>query len=171
MCWHWLPAAQLCLGEGQALLGGAVTPLPSSREALKPLCRKARGERKQGGKERGREINNKQKLAASLRSSRASSPAGAGARLWSRIPSRLSQQRGQGRKRGQTVPSAQGCLGRSEQAGISSSDVRLHPTGSFQLLLCQHLPCQSTPACPGHGSLSGAPRAGLALPPRLCRPV
>lgn len=43
MCWHWLPAAQLCLGEGQALLGGAVTPLPSSREALKPLCRKARG--------------------------------------------------------------------------------------------------------------------------------
>lgn len=143
--------------------GGAVTPLPSSREALKPLCRKARG-----GK---REINNKQKLAASLRSSRASSPAGAGARLWSRIPSRLSQQRGQGRERGQTVPGAQGCLGRSEQAGISSSDVGLHPTGSFQLLLCQHLPCQSTPACPGHGSLSGAPRAGLALPPRLCRPV
>lgn len=152
--------------RGRLCWGGCCDTAPIQPRSTETIVQES-----ERGKEREREINNKQKLAASLRSSRASSPAGAGARLWWRIPSRLSQQRGQGRERGQTVRGAQGCLGRSEQAGISSSDVGLHPTGSFQLLLCQHLPCQSTPACPGHGSLSGAPRAGLALPPRLCRPV
>lgn len=133
-------------GRGAGSAAGAVTPLPPSREALKPFCRKAGGERKQEGKEREGEINNKQKLAASV----LSSAVGAGAWLWCRLrdrfPQGCAQQRGQGRKRGQTVPGAQECLDRSELAGIPSSNTELHPTGSFQLLLCQHLPCRSTPA-------------------------
>lgn len=58
--------------------------------------------------------------------------AGAGARLWCyrcRLTDPL-RERGQGRKRGQTVPGAQGCLGRSEQAGIPSSDMGCIPPGA-----------------------------------------
>lgn len=174
--WHWPLTAVPGRGAGSAW--GAVTPLPPSREALKPFCRKARGERKQGEKEREeereREIN-KQKLAASVLSSRAGSAAGAGARLWFCLTDVRAQgcpqHRGQGTKRCQTVSGAQGDLGRSEQAAIPSRDVGLHPTGSFQLLLCQHLRRQSLRPAPATAPFWGSPGRDGPAPPPLCRSV
>lgn len=147
-----------CVWERGRLCSGAVT-------ALKPFCRKARESK---GGQRQREIKKKQKLAASVPSSRAGSAGGRGLGAASRVPSGLPPQRGQGRKRGEPEPAARGWLGRSEQVGIPSRDMGLHPAGSFQLLLCQPLraraPRLPRPPLPVWGTPGPAA-------PRLCRPA